>query len=376
MSGPVQPPHPGNQPHWQGGSVPPGSYPQQPFPQPGPPPPWGQPGPPPGPPRGGNRLLLALAFLAVIAVSVAATVWFTHRGSGDQGSGSGVSSSSSGGVASAGDIGPVGIITEDPTCDRWLSISANVYSQLEAWNKRDFAAPASAWTPEQRQTYESAARLFKAEADQVIELARQTPHRVVRELYEQLMAYNRAYADAIASYSPADDDLARVSNGAKMALDNVCAAIKNLSASKRADSVPPAIPPVSIAPVGDPSIPKRFMTTPSQACPEVRKRADAQNVELADWKNGGGDDAAQRDIAEKVLWDTAAKVLASAADEFAHLAQTEVDPVTSDFLVLTSQYNRAFVEAMPTSTEADTALYQAALGSQIVLYRACSSAQG
>ncbi len=44
----------------------------------------------------------------------------------------------------------------------------------------------------------------------MVNLAKQTPHRVVRELYEQYIAYGRAYVDSIPTYMPADDVLADV----------------------------------------------------------------------------------------------------------------------------------------------------------------------
>ena len=47
-------------------------------------------------------------------------------------------------------------------------------------------------------------------ADQTVALARLTPHRVMRELYEQAIAYWRAYADAIPTYESVDDHLAGV----------------------------------------------------------------------------------------------------------------------------------------------------------------------
>ena len=184
-----------------------------------------------------------------------------------RGSGAGGSQvSADGEIASAGDTGPVGIITEDPTCERLLKMQNQAASQLADWGNRDAAVPASEWTPEQRQMYDTAARILHAEADQLIPLARDTPHRVMRELYEQVIAYDRAYANAIPNYSPSDDDLAVVRNGLGAAQMNICLAIDSYAATNRAPSVQTAAPPTTIAPVGDPGKPQRFLAAPSDAC--------------------------------------------------------------------------------------------------------------
>ena len=38
-------------------------------------------------------------------------------------------------------------------------------------------------------------------ADQTVNLVKMTPHRVMRELYEQFIAYARAFADAVPTYT-------------------------------------------------------------------------------------------------------------------------------------------------------------------------------
>lgn len=380
VSGPTLPPPPGGPPPggqppvgppWPG---PPGSgpYPQQPYPVP---PQWVQPGPPP---RGTPRWLLALAFLAVIAVSVAATVWFTHRGSGNQAAGGISSSVATGEVASAGDTGPVGIITEDPTCDRWQTLEHDVASKLAEWNKRDPAVPGSAWTPQQRQMFESAARVLHAQADQSVPLAKETPHRVMRELYEQQIAYSRAYADALSNYMPADEGLALTTNGLAAALTSICAAITNLSAADRAPSVPPIAPPSVIAPTANPSDPARFLTSSSDACAKIQALTDRQAQELELWYRTDPDiPASQRSSADKILWDMAAKVLRLGADKTEKIGRSySGNAVMEDFLLVAAQYFRAFSNAVPTSTAADAKLYDAAQKAQVSVLMACKALRG
>ena len=103
--------------------------PPQPPPRPLQGPPFGlppsTPQQPPGPPNRGNGLkwvLGALVLLVVVAVSVGATLLFTRGGSGDappiETSGPPTTSGVASDVASANDVGPVGIITEDPSAHR------------------------------------------------------------------------------------------------------------------------------------------------------------------------------------------------------------------------------------------------------------------
>ena len=74
----------------------------------------------------------------------------------------------------------------------------------------------------------------------MVALAKLTPHRVMRELYEQYIAYSRAYADSIATYTPPDDNLALVAVTAGNAIGDVCAAISYDSAPARGPLMPPA----------------------------------------------------------------------------------------------------------------------------------------
>ena len=61
----------------------------------------------------------------------------------------------------------------------------------------------------------------------------------MRELYEQFIAYSRAYADRIPMYTPPDDDLALVSTTTGNSIGDVCAAISYGSAPAWGPKVPP-----------------------------------------------------------------------------------------------------------------------------------------
>ena len=62
-----------------------------------------------------------------------------------------------------------------------------------------------------RAQYEAVGQAMRSAADQMVPLVKLTPHRVMRELYEQFIAYSRAYAERIPTYTPQDDNLALAS---------------------------------------------------------------------------------------------------------------------------------------------------------------------
>src|SRR4051812_35351562 len=113
----------------QWGAQPPAGGPPAGAPQWGPPQqPWA---PPPGPPpSGGGKgkwIFGGIALLAVIAVTVVITVLVVGKGSGGGESPTPTNGNGSD-FASANDKGPVGIITEDPTCESWRRINNSVAS--------------------------------------------------------------------------------------------------------------------------------------------------------------------------------------------------------------------------------------------------------
>jgi hypothetical protein len=81
-------------------------------------------------------------------------------------------------IASANDKGPVGIITEDLTCDTWRRINDAVAAEQKgvSWPDRDQSVPASAWNPGQRTMYEAVGKALAGAADQVVGIVKMTPH--------------------------------------------------------------------------------------------------------------------------------------------------------------------------------------------------------
>ena len=193
----------------------------------GPPPPAGPPPPPPGnrirrrairgpssrglsssrgrsgppPKKRGNGWkwgLGAVALLVVIGVTAAVTISVTRDGGGDGGP---APTGDTFGLASADDKGPANIITEDPSCAAGAGLMGH-------WriHRRDGSIATRLYLPRSGRltsvpSTTALADAMRDAADQSVQLAKLTPHRVVRELYEQFIAYARAYSDAIPTYT-------------------------------------------------------------------------------------------------------------------------------------------------------------------------------
>ena len=281
---PFRPPQPGSGP-WQppsGQWQPPQPMPGAQQPPPGQPygqPPWGPPpmAPPPGPSNKGSGLkwlLVAFAVLLVVAISVGATLLFT-RGNGDSSPTTSTSPSTrrrrhrqrqrhraSVRHYRRSNVRPVATCCTIRSATRqrqWLGLSATLRFQP------------TAWTPEQRAQYEAVGQAMRSAAEQTVALAKMTPHRVMRELYEQTIAYWRAYADSIPTYTARR----RPSSARRQCTDQrcwstICAAMSYRSAAARGPLAAQAAPP-SAGCTGRRSRPirRRFLTAPAN--PDLRR---------------------------------------------------------------------------------------------------------
>lgn len=370
---PAQPPAQGQPP------TPPPGYPmpaQQYGPPPGQYPGW----PPAGPPKKSSGLkwvLAGVALIAVIAVAVAITA-VVLRSDSDSGSGGKGGSSSTSGIASADDTGPVGIITAEPTCTLFGQINnALVAQEQNGWIDRDPSVPASALSPEQRRTYEAVGAAIRDATDQFVTLARQTPHRVTRELYEQSIAYGRAYVDSIPHLTANDDQLVRTFNSATGALVGICEAINYGSAAARAVLVDSPSSPSRTASVGDPSRPVRFISASGSICSQWLAMASKSGDDLTAWRAiDSGIPATEWTPEQKAVNDDAAQIFLALADNTQSLAQQTDDPILQDFLTLNAQYQRAYAKALPTYVPADGYLSNAGMSAGSTITAACRAVGG
>lgn len=376
MSVPPPPNQWGSQP--PGGQVPQWGPPQGGTPQWGPQQPWG---PPPGPPpTGGGKgkwIFGGIALLAVIAVTVVVTVMVVGKDSGGQ-SPTQTPTPTNGppsDIASANDKGPATVITEDPTCAATRPIIDTLVAQeRNGWDKRDPSVPASAWAPAVRAQFEAVGQAFRNAADQMVPLAKLTPHRVMREVYEQNIAYSRAYADSIATYSPTDDNFALTAIAASNALNGICAAISYESAAARGPILAAPPTPSQVAPLGNPEDPQRFLPGPNPVCSQWSTVVDDFKTDTADWVSVPYDVPAsswtpeQRAINEAVV-----PKMEDSADSLQALGERSGNLTLQDFATLAAQYRRAYAQSVPTYIAADNYLADAALYLTGIVNGACSA---
>jgi hypothetical protein len=338
--------------------------------------PWG---PPPGsPPSGGGKgkwIFGGIALLAVIAVTVVITVLVVGKDSG--GNSPTPTNSSDSDIASANDKGPATIITEDPTCAATRPILDTLAGQqAKGWDKRDPSIPGSAWDSSLRSQYQAVGQAMRSAADQMALPAKLTPHRVMRELYEQFIAYSRAYADFISAYTPADNYLAVVSSTAANAIGYVCAAIDYGSAAARKPLVQPPAPPTQFAPVGDPAAPQRFLTEPNSACADWLAASTKFSADTTDWLPTDPDIPVSQWTAEqRAINDTVAPIMSAFADDLQALGEHSGNPTLQDFAQLVAQYRRAYVKSLPTYTPSDKYLANSSLVLGGVVEAACHAAE-
>jgi len=370
MTASPPPPGPwGAQPGPPGFGQPPPGPPPPGYPPQGPPP-WY---PPPPPSRGGGaKWLILAALVAVVAVAAAVIVVVLHSNSGANSNGPTNAASD---IASANDKGPVTVITQDPSCSAWESIDKTlVTSEDNGWVQRDPSIPASAWTPEQRSQFEAVGQAMRTATDQTVALAKLTPHRVMRELYEQFIAYSRDYADAIAHYSPLDDHLTDVANSTANALSGICDSIAFEAAAKRGPLVPPSGKPSQTAAPGNLAHPQRFLTDANTVCGKwisVWRRFDD---DTASFRSQNLDTPATEWTPEqKAFGKAVTSKMTAYTDEADQLRQLSGNPILYDFAALSAEYYRAFVIAIPTYGTPDSYLMGTGTSAGSTIRAACQA---
>ena len=329
--------------------------------------------PPVPPPKAGGGLkwaLLVLGLVAVLAAAAIVVVVVVRPGSGG-----GADASE---VASATDVGPVGIIVEEPTCEKFLAVNDTLAdAEHNGWDRRDPSVPASRWTADQRNQFEAVGAAMRTAADQLVALARQTPHRVVRELYGQAIAYFRAYADAIPAYTAADEFLAGVGIAAGATLYHICRAIQNGAAGSWAGAVPAAAPPTRVAQPGDVADPGRFVGAGESVCgswgPVAAKyAADSAGFATTDSNTPVGQWTEQ----QKAFYTAITPVVSGFADAIEGLGRASGNPVVEDFAVLAAVYDRAWVASLGTYVLTDSWLILVGGQAAATVTQACKAVGG
>ncbi|MGH3971229.1 MAG: hypothetical protein ACRDTV_24790, partial [Mycobacterium sp.] len=272
------------------------------------------------------------------------------------------------------DTGPVTVIIDDPSCAAWAAINTALSNDGEGiWNDRDRTVPASEWTEKQRAQFMAAGQSMRSAAAQTVGLVKLTPHRVMRELYEQFIVYARAYAERIPKYVPADNNLAGTANSAASALHAICTAIDDGSAGSRGPLVPPAPAPGQIAPVGNPATPRPFLISPNPVCTEWQSALDQFGKNTVTWQQMDPSiPAIYWNKEQKAVNYAVAPVMNAYASKMEQLGRQSNNPTWQDLANLGAQYRRAFVVALPTYAPADTWLANAANFLSMTIVVACA----
>ena len=279
-------------------------------------------------------------------------------------------------IASADDEDPVRIITDEPTCPDWEPINTGLNTVLgNGWQGRDPAVPATEWSDQQRAQHRAVADAMRAAADKVVPLAKATPHRVMRELYGQTVAYWRAYADSVDAYRPPADHLARAATNGAEAVNAICAAIDFGAAGDRGPLVLPGPPPVPAVPLGDPNVPAKFIAGPSAFCNEwVAMVSDYANA-TREWRGRHDPNipASYWSPEQRKLNDDVATTMQRNADRAQLLGLLSGNLVAADFAALSAHYRQAYALALPTYALPDTHLNNAALRLQALTNQSCQA---
>jgi hypothetical protein len=319
-----------------------------------------------------------MALLAVIAVTVVITVLVVGKDSGGGESPTPTNGNGSD-FASANDKGPVAIITDDPTCPAWNRIAEEFVGveNKSQWRARDSSIPATAWTPDQRSMYESVGKAMENAADQAVNLVKTTPHRVVRELYEQFIAYSRLFNQSVPQYQPDDNYLAGVVDGTGSAMVDICAAITYESAGAIAPLVQTPSPPTRVSAPGDQANPQRFVTTTDPACSDWLSTYRKFDSDTAPWRGLDPNvPATQWTADQKATVDGAAPIMSAFADKAEEIGKSSDNSTFEDLAVLSAQYRRAIVKALPTYEPADNYLSEVSTFLAQAINTACLAVGG
>lgn len=337
-----------------------------------------------GVPGGASRWIVG-ALAVVTVVAVAAALMFTgtesrSSASADQGVDGAVphapaASQSPGTIVSAGDVGAIEIVTEDETCGVWDNVQTSVaVARHSGWDERDPWVPSSSWTPDQRAQFDAIGDALRTGADTAVGLAAQTPHRVMRELYEAFIVYGRAYSDGLLNYQPMDEYLAQASVAAADAITRICAANRSKVSSVQAPRLAPVAPPSAPPVVGDPAEPQRFLPQPATWCGDWKAGDSAFGDQMRDWSALDPNIAVgQLDKEQILIYAEAARSATDFADTIENAGRRSANPIVEDFATLGALYFRAYAQAVPLVWAGDRDMAEAGLAVTRLVTAACQA---
>lgn len=321
-------------------------------------------------------LLAGVGVLLVVAITVGVTVLVTRDGSG--GGGPTTSTSAAPPIASADDTGAVQLITVEPTCDSWRNLQRTLATaQSNGWGQRDASIPASDWTSAQRDQFEAVGESMRSTAERAITLAKQTPHRAMRELYGQFTAYGRAYADAVANYKPDDDYLARANVGFSKAISGICDAIEYGNVISRSSGLPAVDAPATLSDTGSVDVPTRFLVNAPQACIDWIQANARFETAAQEWSRQDPEvPASAWSPAQQSLQERAAATFRDYASNIETIGRESRNSDLEDLSTLAALYLRAYSQAIPIYVPTDNYLIAPGLRLNNAITAACQSTGG
>ena len=326
---------------------------------------------PPPTVNGLKWLLIAVAVLLVVGISVGATLIVTRGGKGA--ATKPALSDSTSDIASANDTGPVSIITDEPTCQSYMPINNSIAdAEANGWGaQRSALGPASEWTPDQRSRVQAVASAIRNGADQVVPLKKKTPHRVVRELYEQFIVYGRAYVDSLEKYTPEDNALASTNVNAGSALAGICNAITYGSAA-RSLGVPHGGAPAKVAIPANSADPQRLISSSNPTCTEWIARESSFTSATPEWAElDTGITGSQWTPDQRALQNSAVKLLTEWANDMETAGSQSGNPPFEDFASTAALYIRAYVPLGENYIDTDAWLIYTAFRISNMISGAC-----
>ncbi|MCH9667370.1 MAG: hypothetical protein K0U80_05845 [Actinomycetia bacterium] len=301
-------------------------------------------------------MMLGLSLAVVVALVLGLVVW-KASGHGSGGSGS----------ASDGDVDrTVGLLRErDPVCDEWGKYADELAEHEEQWAAVNKGIPATKWTPEQREIFESVGRAMSAAADQFESILPDARNVVLQELIAQTIVYLRAYVERIPNYVESDGLIAGVAGNFSNAATYMCSAVPLVSAGDA----------LSLSSsVQKPSELEDFMKVRDPVCDEFVALVDRQNSALIGW---AAIDSTVNQVhwtsKQRTLYDAVRKTITRNLTRFREIASLAKGRVMGDLMATQNAYMEAFADAIPSYAPEDQQLWAAVNSLGGGLAAACES---
>jgi len=168
-----------------------------------------------------------------------------------------------------------------------------------------------------------------------------------------------------------------VVTGTSAALGYLCAAISYESALARAPLVSTPPPPSELAKLTDPNGPQQFFDGNNPVCQEWDALLNQFSADSAAWQALDASIPASAWTSEqRAVVDATIPLMMRYADDLERLGRNSSNPTFEDFAVLSAQYRRAYAEALPTYSAADSYLSRTAAMTASTIYEACKAVGG